>query len=73
MREKNKKEILRNFLIKFFKLKKNFNDEISFENINDCDSISHIDLVIELEKKFKKNLKKKSHLLSSESKILKEI
>jgi len=73
MREKNKKEILRNFLIKFFKLKKNFNDEISFENINDWDSISHIDLVIELEKKFKKNLKKKSHLLSSESKILKEI
>ena len=73
MRKKNKKEILRNFLIKFFKLRKNFNDEISFENINDWDSISHIDLVIELEKKFKKNLKKKSHLLSSESKILKEI
>ena len=73
MKEKNKKKILRDFLLKFFKKNKDFIGEMSFETIDQWDSISHIDLVIQLEKKFKKNLRKKYHLLSSESKILKEI
>lgn len=69
MCEEIKRKNLRNFLINFFKLKKNFQGEISVSNINEWDSISHMDLILELEKKFKKNLKKKSHLLTSESKI----
>ena len=58
MREEIKRKNLRNFLINFFKLKKNFQGEISVSNINEWDSISHLDLILELERKFKKNLKK---------------
>jgi acyl carrier protein len=72
MKDKSKKKILRNFLINFFDIDKNFKGEIKYETIDKWDSISHLDLIFELEKKFKKKLRK-YYELTSESRILKVI
>ena len=69
----NKKQELRKFLINFFKLKKNFKGSISVESIENWDSLSHLELIIALEKKFKVKVKKISHELTSEDKISKLI
>ena len=49
----DKKRELRKFLIRFFKLKKNFKGSIALEEIENWDSISHFELMIELEKDLK--------------------
>jgi|LakMenEpi03Aug12_release.lakeMendotaPanAssembly.Ray.scaffolds.fasta_scaffold4404063_2 acyl carrier protein len=71
--KKNKKKILKNFLINFFNLEKNYKKKIEFETIDRWDSISHLDLIISLEKKFKLKLKKNINELTSEDKILKKL
>ena len=69
----DKKKELRKFLISFFKLKKNFKGSISLEEIENWDSISHFELMIELEKRFKINTKNKTQDLISEKKILEKL
>jgi acyl carrier protein len=71
--KKNKKKILKKFLINFFNLEKNYKKKIEFETIDRWDSISHLDLIISLEKKFKLKLKKNINELTSEDKILKKL
>tara|TARA_B100002051_G_C16218736_1_gene384676 strand:- start:167 stop:391 length:225 start_codon:yes stop_codon:yes gene_type:complete len=72
MKKKQEKRImLRKFLINFFNLDINYKGEISYECIDNWDSISHIELMSQLEKKFKIKTKKISFDLISEKEIFK--
>lgn len=70
LKEKDKKKReLRQFLIAFFGLKKNYSGIITVDTIENWDSISHFNLMIELEKKFKIKTKNIQSDLVSEKKI----
>ena len=56
-------------MIAFFGLKKNYSGIITVDTIENWDSISHFNLMIELEKKFKIKTKNIQSDLVSEKKI----